>query len=357
MSDSLDQLAEITKVADSLATVSDIREIKNITQKARALRTIFSGVLENEVLATKAHEVELQSQRRGGQLIIELKQKGELTHAHSPRKETQALTLQELGISKDDSSFWQRLASIPETEWSSLLGRVEAIRREGNRLIAREVRRATSQPDNSPILFHQEWGQGFPGDFADAPIEKESVDLILTDPPYPKEYFALWASLARKASEILKPGGWLVTYSGHLSVEPAIIELTKYLRYHWMIGLKLVQENNIPQFSIFSHWKPILVFYKEPRNRAVGFSDFIQGGGAEKSEGFNPNEEGFNWQQRLDEAEKLLEIFSKPGDTVFEPCAGFGTVVRACANKHRNVYWSEINPKRFDAIERRIDRR
>ena len=45
-------------------------------------------------------------------------------------------------------------------------------------------------------------------------VEAESVDVIITDPPYPGEFLSCWDELAAFAVHALKPGGSLVTMSG-----------------------------------------------------------------------------------------------------------------------------------------------
>ncbi|MDG7043126.1 MAG: class I SAM-dependent methyltransferase, partial [Nitrososphaerota archaeon] len=59
------------------------------------------------------------------------------------------------------------------------------------------------------------------GDFREAQIEPESIDLILTDPPYGKKYMYLWDALGALSQRVLKPGGWLIAYAGqsHLDEE------------------------------------------------------------------------------------------------------------------------------------------
>jgi site-specific DNA-methyltransferase (adenine-specific) len=62
------------------------------------------------------------------------------------------------------------------------------------------------------------------GDFRTAltDIPDGSVDLFLTDPPYPREYLPLWRDLAALAARTLKPGGLLVAYSGQYYL-PAVM--------------------------------------------------------------------------------------------------------------------------------------
>ena len=58
-------------------------------------------------------------------------------------------------------------------------------------------------------------------------VPAASVDVILTDPPYGKEFLPLWASLAPFAVHALKPGGSLLAMSGHLWLPEVFAALTQ----------------------------------------------------------------------------------------------------------------------------------
>ncbi len=70
--------------------------------------------------------------------------------------------------------------------------------REVNEFIKRVVK---YRPDRSIKVLH--------GDFRDIEIPNESIDHIISDPPYPREYLPLWSDLSLMASRVLKPGGFV----------------------------------------------------------------------------------------------------------------------------------------------------
>ena len=64
-------------------------------------------------------------------------------------------------------------------------------------------------------------------------IQDQSVDLIFTDPPYSKEYLYLYEWLAEFAARVLKPDGFLLTYSGIYWKNLVIKSLDKELEYFY----------------------------------------------------------------------------------------------------------------------------
>ena len=136
-----------------------------------------------------------------------------------------------------------------------------------------------------------------------------------------KPYLPLWEVLSKKASEKLKPGGFLITYSGQMHLPEVLKNLKTYLEYYWMIALiHLDTKQLINGRNFFCAWKPILIFYKPPLAiPEAKIEDIIRGSGREKK--FH------DWQQAEAEIETIIEVFSKPNDVICDVFAGSGTVV------------------------------
>ena len=67
------------------------------------------------------------------------------------------------------------------------------------------------------------------GDFRTAGLEPESVDVILTDPPYPRDFVALYSDLSKTAARVLKPGGSLVAMVGQSYLPEVMSRLGEHL--------------------------------------------------------------------------------------------------------------------------------
>lgn len=181
-------------------------------------------------------------------------------------------------------------------------------------------------------------------------VEPDSVDLILTDPPYPKEFLPLWSTLAEKAAMILKSGRVLIAYSNHANLPYVLLRMCPYLKYMWTFAI----HHTGPHSSYFParvwpNWKPILFFVKTPYTPKHNWiHDPIKGGGREKTL--------HNWQQSLSEAEKLIKYFSEEGDLVVDPFVGSGTIGAAAKIWQRDFFGLDIDEDAVETAQRRIER-
>lgn len=168
-----------------------------------------------------------------------------------------------------------------------------------------------------------------------AGIEPESVDLVLTDIPYGKDFLSQVADLAALARRILVPGGLFVTYSGHHYLNRVIRTLDDHLTYCWMRASVWEGVGNIihPR-QVTSKWKPILVYAKGKWVERSRWYDVTHVDSKEK--------DWHDWQQPLAEVERLVRDFSEPGDLVVDPCGGGFTTAVACLRLGRRCISCDI---------------
>jgi len=97
-------------------------------------------------------------------------------------------------------------------------------------------------------------------DFNALGVERESVELLLTDPPYKGEFLHLWKELGAFAARVLKPEGFLVAYMGSYHFDEAYGGLLAAgLRTRWIMGVKHLHGSPTVHRSGFSNsLKPIL---------------------------------------------------------------------------------------------------
>lgn len=187
------------------------------------------------------------------------------------------------------------------------------------------------------------------GDFRELVLATpdNSVDLILTDPPYGREFRDLWKDLAREAARVLKPGAFLVAYSGQHGLPEILSALASHLDYFWMGFLLHRVCPRREEVRVINAGKPLPVFYKAPRRTpARWFTDVVTGSGPAKS--LHP------WQEPVAEARHLIMTFSQPGDLVLDPFAGTATTLLAARESSRRSVGFEINRRTYDVATARL---
>ena len=174
-------------------------------------------------------------------------------------------------------------------------------------------------------------------DFRHTQIEPGTANLVLTDPPYAKEFLPVWDDLGAFGKKVLKPGGYLVTYSGHEYLNEVLTSLSKHLKYFWTFSIMLTGQNTrFARKLIIVEWRPVLVFYKEPfKERKDYIPDVIYSKEREK--------DLHEWQQSESGVEKLIEYFSQEGDLIVDPLSGSGTFSKVAYEMKRSAVGIEID--------------
>jgi len=183
-------------------------------------------------------------------------------------------------------------------------------------------------------------------------LEEGGVDLILTDPPYPKEYLHVWDQLGEVAAKTLKFGGYLAVYSGQLYFDYVMKILGKHLSYVWTIALKHTGPTQlVGARNLICGWKPILIFKNAPPGKIVSASgsalmDFI---------GEDYREKDFHeWGQGESAVGYLMKTLSYPNELVLDPFVGGGTTLTVAKQLKRKCIGIEIDESHISKIKANI---
>jgi hypothetical protein len=183
-------------------------------------------------------------------------------------------------------------------------------------------------------------------------LEDSSVDMILTDPPYPKEYLHVWEQLSEVADRVLKFGGYLVTYSGQMYLDYVMQALGTHLSYVWTVALHHTGPTQyVNPRGLVCGWKPILIYKKGPagkldRYSGVSLMDFI---------GNDYREKNFHeWGQGESAVGYLMKTLSQPGDMILDPFVGGGTTLAVAKELKRKCIGIEIDKKYINTIKANI---
>ncbi len=178
-------------------------------------------------------------------------------------------------------------------------------------------------------------------------IPDASVDLIFTDPPYDRKAIELFDGLGQFASRVLRPGGSLIAYVGHIQLPDVLTDLAKHLRYWWTCGcFHSEAKARMTEYGIVAGWKPIVWFVKETRGDKQTFVTDVVTGAREKSH--------HDWQQAVSEARYFIDLLTQRDDFVVDPFCGGGTTPVACIESGRKWASFEIDEANFANASSRI---
>jgi len=102
----------------AVAECHSVDEITLIRNKAEAYRYALKQAKESPEVIRKAEEIKLRAERRAGELLGETVNHGGDRKTESRSNDT---TLNDIGVTKDQSSKWQKIASIPEKKFENYL--------------------------------------------------------------------------------------------------------------------------------------------------------------------------------------------------------------------------------------------
>lgn len=349
-------------------------KLNSVRAEIRAMQGV---VLAKDVVDQKLREgqiigkVVLEAKARLGEMTAQMEtasggdrrsdsfksQAGE-TFEKKPSKEEQ---LKQIGISKQKASVYEQIYKHPElmTEAIDDAEKHDEIVTEKAVMnkIRDEKKKQRKEEKTERKLFELDCDipEGyctlFCADISDGldEVEDESVDFIITDPPYPKEYLSLYSDLSSVASRVLKSGGSLIVMTGQSYLPEVIDRLSEHMLYHWCLAYTTPggQSPQLFQKKVNSFWKPVLWFVKDEYN-----GDWI--GDVLKSP-VNDNDKRYHeWGQSLNGIKDIVERFTNPEDVILDPFLGGGTTGVAAVTTGRKFIGSDIEQANVDISEERI---
>ena len=229
-------------------------------------------------------------------------------------------------------------------------------------------------------------------DFLDVDIPDNSIDLIVTSPPYNvgiqynshddtisyEEYLRWTEEWLRKALKLMKPDGRMClnipldkNKGGQQSVYADITTIAKGVgwKYHSTI---IWNEGNISRRTAWGSWlsasapyviapvETIVVLYREMwKKRRRGKSDITREEFIEWTNGLwtfsgeSKKKIGHPAPFPVELPKRCIKLFSYVGDTVLDPFVGSGSTIIAAHKLNRKAIGVEIDEKYFQlAIER-----
>lgn len=194
------------------------------------------------------------------------------------------------------------------------------IRRERGERRRREMRRKYASAPSVP----PRWGDRYdvrPDNVRSLRwVKDRSVDCVITDPPYPREFLHVYGDLARTAARVLRPGGNCLVMCGQAYLPEVVDLLREHMDYRWTLACMTPGESSpIVGREVLPRWKPVLWFRK-----GRGRLDRMLVGDVVSSRNSDERRH-HHWEQSEGDFAYLITRFTRPGDLVFDPFMGGGT--------------------------------
>jgi len=177
-----------------------------------------------------------------------------------------------------------------------------------------------------------------------AQIPDESVDMVFTDPVYDRIEDYAW--LAETAARILKPDRACLVWCSNVKqyeVKPA---MDQYLHFVYPLNYtKIAKSFALHRYKMFTWSTPCLWFHKGKHTHEWSIDtviDVMQGNSIVTT--LAPPSDTYKWHKNPEAYIAWLKAFTKPGDVVYDPFTGSGSLPIECKRMGRHFIASEINP-------------
>lgn len=202
--------------------------------------------------------------------------------------------------------------------------------------------------DDLVTLYHGDCRDVLPG------LDPASVDLVLTDPPYPAEFQHLYGEMARAATPAMKIGASLVSLCGHYQV-PAVLDAftAAGLRYWWLAGMSHDSISRLPGKWVSIRWKPAVWFVKERRRPGDSHApmDMMRGG----STALAGDKQFHKWGQPASWFVHWIDqLAPDPEHVVLDPFVGGGATLAAAKLLGRQAIGVEIDERHCETTAKRL---
>jgi site-specific DNA-methyltransferase (adenine-specific) len=324
-------LAAMERDVDSAKTYVEIRKLERQAEALKALFREYDAVRQDaeRVILVARHrigaELKAQPTNAGGRPAKTAPLSGGVSEAGSQQRQWRLKQLAEHGrdqLLNAASTLWQAGKEATQTAVLKLIaGEETKARREASRS-------AQPLPDGMELRI---------GDcravLADVP--DNSTPLIFTDPPHHREGEPLYRWLAEFAARALIPGGSLIVYTGHWSLNRDMAIFDQRLRYWWLLAM--MHDHGVQSFPgkfVIIGFRPVLWYVKEFRRGRTLVPDVLRSP--------KPDKVIHEWSKGEGGAGQLIEHLTEPGELIVDPFAGSAQWGRLAASMGRRWLGADV---------------
>lgn len=185
------------------------------------------------------------------------------------------------------------------------------------------------------------------GDFRNVLAGRDDLAgaVVISDPPYPREFLPLYRDLAELA--LARDWRSLVLMIGQ-SILPDVLDSVRDAGwvYRWTGAyLTVGPATRVWGGNVGTSWKPILVFDRG-EDREFATLDLFRSSGDDKRHHY--------WGQNEDGFLQIVEAFTSAGDTVIDPFLGGGTTALACRELGRRFIGCDVDSAAIQTTQDRL---
>jgi DNA modification methylase len=334
------ELALYDAACRALAEARSVDEVKDIRDQAVAMAA-YAKQAKNKDLEADAVEIRMRATRKLDELRRAQKETVGLSQGGRPAKsglsENPVLpTLAMQGIDKNLAHHARVLGAMSDEKFEEAVA-------EARGAVTRAVKAVVTAFEGEARRQHSRSAAPIPdgmdyriGDCRKvlADIADNSVALILTDPPYAKESEPLYRWLAEFAARVLIPGGSLICYTGHWSLNRDMRIFDQHLRYWWVLVMPHAQSRRLPGKFVVATYKPVPWYVKQHRRGRSLVIDTLHLSQREK--------EDHEWAQGEAGVTHLIEELTEPAELIVDPFAGTATWGRIAVGMGRRWIGADV---------------
>lgn len=147
----MNQLTKYDAARYALSVAVEVDEVKDIRDKAEAMAAYARQAKDTE-LVQWATEIKVRAERRAGQMLAEMpKNPGELRNSSRSHDVTATKKLSDIGITKNESSRWQKLAAVSDDQFEHAVAAAKEVAGEVTTAAMLRAAKAEEPQKSKPV--------------------------------------------------------------------------------------------------------------------------------------------------------------------------------------------------------------